>query len=361
MSSENGNGADKRYFLHNGYGDVIQLTDTAGTLVKTYDYDAFGNEKNPDPIDTNMFRYCGEYFDKETGTIYLRARYYDPTIGRFITEDPIGAGLNWYTYCGNNPIMFIDPLGLESIVVSGGDYSDDSIHSGYDYNFIEPALKKIREIRKADADETIAWLIADAGWSDKDWANFSEAVSKLGVSIVRLSSANELVDYINNKTGGNSRANDKITSFTVFSHGFDDKLSLGYNYDDKGYDKNLDFCTSAINRISSNAFENPLSWFYSCNTGTTYRNTNFAQTWASRVGGTTWAYKGQTTYEYMMYPRDYPRGITLKNIVKKAGLGNWAKFDITVHLWRVKYGFAPGGSLQYPEAGTGTTLLKFTR
>ena len=36
-----------------------------------------------------MFRYCGEYFDKETGTIYLRARYYDPEIGRFITEDSV--------------------------------------------------------------------------------------------------------------------------------------------------------------------------------------------------------------------------------------------------------------------------------
>lgn len=40
--------------------------------------------KNPDPNDSNVFRYCGEYFDKETGTYYLRARYYDPAIGRFI-------------------------------------------------------------------------------------------------------------------------------------------------------------------------------------------------------------------------------------------------------------------------------------
>ncbi len=67
---------------------------------------------NPDVNDTNVFRYCGEYFDKETGTIYLRARYYDPTIGRMITEDPAQDGLNWYTYCGNNPSRFSDPSGL---------------------------------------------------------------------------------------------------------------------------------------------------------------------------------------------------------------------------------------------------------
>ena len=73
--------------------------------------------KRADPNDTNLFRYCGEYFDKETGTIYLRARYYDSTIGRFITEesycgkdsDPLS--LNLYTYCHNDPLNFFDPSG----------------------------------------------------------------------------------------------------------------------------------------------------------------------------------------------------------------------------------------------------------
>ncbi|OPX41900.1 tRNA(Glu)-specific nuclease WapA precursor [Ruminiclostridium hungatei] len=112
-----GEGANRRYFLYNGHGDTVQLTSTTGGSIKVYDYDAFGNEKNIDPGDTNLFRYCGEYFDKETGTIYLRARYYDPTIGRFITEDSYWGkdsdplSLNLYTYCGNNPINYIDPSG----------------------------------------------------------------------------------------------------------------------------------------------------------------------------------------------------------------------------------------------------------
>lgn len=77
----------------------------------------FGVEKNISDSDANPFRYCGEYFDAETGTIYLRARYYDPAIGRFISRDSYAGrksdplSLNLYTYCINNPIRYADPSG----------------------------------------------------------------------------------------------------------------------------------------------------------------------------------------------------------------------------------------------------------
>ncbi len=105
-------GANKSYYLFNAHGDVVQLSDAAGGVTQTYDYDAFGNQKTETPIDTNPFRYCGEYFDAETDTIYLRARYYDPSVGRFTRQDPAKDGLNWYIYTANNPIRFIDPSGL---------------------------------------------------------------------------------------------------------------------------------------------------------------------------------------------------------------------------------------------------------
>lgn len=105
------------YYRKNAHGDVVSITDASANNVKTYRYDAFGVEKNIDESDTNAFRYCGEYFDSETGTIYLRARYYSPEIGRFISRDSYAGdatdplSLNLYTYCHNNPILNFDPSG----------------------------------------------------------------------------------------------------------------------------------------------------------------------------------------------------------------------------------------------------------
>ena len=93
---------------------MVQLVDNVGNITKEYSYDAFGVERNKDDNDQNPFRYTAEYYDKETGTIYLRMRYYIPHLGRFLTEDPIRDGLNWYTYANGNPIMFIDPMGLSA-------------------------------------------------------------------------------------------------------------------------------------------------------------------------------------------------------------------------------------------------------
>lgn len=114
---QNGAKSEYTYYSQNAHGDVVNLTDVDGEVVKSYAYDAFGVEKNIDNSDANAFRYCGEYFDVETGTIYLRARYYNPTTGRFISrdsvigeiEDPLS--LNLYTYCHNNPIRYTDPSG----------------------------------------------------------------------------------------------------------------------------------------------------------------------------------------------------------------------------------------------------------
>lgn len=111
---DEGSKGDNRFYIQNAHGDVVNLTNADGEVTKKYTYDAFGVEKDIVDSDTNAFRYCGEYYDAETGTIYLRARYYTPTTGRFISrdsyagknEDPLS--LNRYTYCHNNPLIFVD-------------------------------------------------------------------------------------------------------------------------------------------------------------------------------------------------------------------------------------------------------------
>ena len=106
-------GGTTEYYLYNAHGDVVQRTDSSGAVTKAYSYDAFGVEQNPDSADPNPFRYCGEYYDKETGTYYLRARYYAPETGRFTQEDPSCDGLNWYSYCGCDPLNYLDPTGCK--------------------------------------------------------------------------------------------------------------------------------------------------------------------------------------------------------------------------------------------------------
>ena len=103
------------FYLFNAHGDVTGLADSTGASTRAYDYDAFGVEKDPDPLDENPFRYCGEYFDRETETYYLRARYYDPTIGRFTQQDTHWTTAN--SIYGDNPQKINereDKLGLKS-------------------------------------------------------------------------------------------------------------------------------------------------------------------------------------------------------------------------------------------------------
>ena len=120
----NGKKTEYTYYTQNAHGDVVNLTDKDGKVTKSYRYDAFGVEKNIDENDTNAFRYCGEYFDKETATVYLRARYYNPGTGRFISRDSFAGrrsdplSLNLYTYCKNNPIRYVDPSGHDAVAAA---------------------------------------------------------------------------------------------------------------------------------------------------------------------------------------------------------------------------------------------------
>ena len=107
------------YYLFNAHGDVVDLANSSGSSVKSYDYDAFGNEKSPSASDRNPFRYCGEYWDTETGTYYLRARYYDPLIGRFTQQDSHWTSTN--AIYGDNPNQLAqreDALGLTNYTYS---------------------------------------------------------------------------------------------------------------------------------------------------------------------------------------------------------------------------------------------------
>ena len=111
----------KYFYRKNLQGDIIGIYDSCWNLLGLYEYDAWGNllsQVSSEILNINPFRYRGYYYDAETGLYYLNSRYYDPEIGRFISPDSLkyldptyNNGLNLYAYCGNNPVMHVDPNG----------------------------------------------------------------------------------------------------------------------------------------------------------------------------------------------------------------------------------------------------------
>jgi len=110
--------SNQAYYYHfDAIGSTIAMSDSSGSIVNKYAYDAFGKVLNQEEAIPNPFKYVGGYgvMEEGNGLFYMRARYYDPEAGRFINKDPIGflGGLNMYAYVGNNPVNWIDPLGLD--------------------------------------------------------------------------------------------------------------------------------------------------------------------------------------------------------------------------------------------------------
>ena len=157
-------GNDTEYYHHDGHGNVTAVTDENGAVLKSYEYDAFGVELNEDASDSNPFRYCGAYYDKETGLYYLVNRYYDPSLGRFTQKDPAKDGGNWYIYCYNDPITFVDSNGLYAIGDEYLPYEIQLIINGND--------RKTGRL-------TAAWYAAKANGEKKDMDLIAETANNL--------------------------------------------------------------------------------------------------------------------------------------------------------------------------------------
>src|SRR5580700_9689134 len=102
------------YYQGDGLSSVTSLTNPSGAVAETYTYDSSGNLTTSVGSIINPFQYATRELDSETGLNYYRARYYDPTSGRFIAEDPIrfDGGVNFYAYVENDPVEYTDPFGL---------------------------------------------------------------------------------------------------------------------------------------------------------------------------------------------------------------------------------------------------------
>lgn len=118
-----GNSTQKIIPLYDGTGHVIALTNLNKDLLATYTYGPFGEKISATgPLaNSNPWRWATKYRDEETGLIYFGQRYYDPITCQWLSREPLGESesINLYSYCGNDPVNFVDVLGLAKVATDG--------------------------------------------------------------------------------------------------------------------------------------------------------------------------------------------------------------------------------------------------
>ncbi|MEE9303731.1 MAG: RHS repeat-associated core domain-containing protein, partial [Thiotrichaceae bacterium] len=168
------------YYVHNDHlGTPQTLTNEAGTVVWSAEYDPFGKATiNNDPDNdgnsvTYNKRFSGQYEDQETGLHYNYFRYYDPSIGRYLTSDPLGqlAGSNLYAYVGGNPLKYTDPFGL--------------------LNWLEKKLVTDKQINNT---KDIVNNISDGSFTEKQLDNITDKV----LDALTTGDAFRILDLVNN-------------------------------------------------------------------------------------------------------------------------------------------------------------------
>jgi RHS repeat-associated protein len=126
-------GNDSRWHHSDGLTSTRTLTSSTQAVTDTFRYDVWGDlaeRTGNTPTPHQFVGALGYERDSDSGLMRLGFRYYDPNIGRFISQDPIQAGVNWYIYAENDPVNGVDPTGLDTLVFTGTKlkwYYDDGI------------------------------------------------------------------------------------------------------------------------------------------------------------------------------------------------------------------------------------------
>ena len=178
---------DTQYYLYDGKGNVDRISSEWGRVKETYNYDPYGNLTYGIPDTVNYYGYNGESSNLATGLQYLRARYYNPQTGNFITEDTYAGQisnpltLNRYDYVSNNPVNYVDPsghFGIFDAIASGAEKLLNGIQetvSDIVDTFVD-AGKKVR-------DTVTSWFgDKDSGQEDKGKNNGKGTDSKVSTS-----------------------------------------------------------------------------------------------------------------------------------------------------------------------------------
>jgi RHS repeat-associated protein len=194
MTVHTGGNAGTYFYAFDGNGNVAALINAAdGSVSARYEYGPFGELiRASGPLAfLNPFRFSTKYQDDETGFLYYGYRYYDPSLGRWLSRDPIEerGGINVYGFVDNDPLSWFDGLGLDSNIATGTTFTTDlqgggqvSVTVGSHLNDAERklALRAISLVRKL-----LGKPVYVPYYPDTYWATFSGATAADGLTHAR--------------------------------------------------------------------------------------------------------------------------------------------------------------------------------
>ena len=205
-----------QYYDRDHLGNIRQVIKATGSnkgpVLQTMDYYPFGAEfcHSSTASDVQSRKYNGKELDKMHGlnTYDYGARQYNPVTARWDRVDPLCEkyyGMSPYVYCGNNPVMLVDPDGRENIVVVGSNNNDAK---GSKLMFINQGIAEIRHNYEKYGNESNTMVLFKEGYSETQIEETRKAIKQYGANLIIVNSAKEFIDYVNK--GNNKRQNDLV-------------------------------------------------------------------------------------------------------------------------------------------------------
>jgi len=181
-----------RWYVYDGLGSVVGEVDPSGNLTSSGTFDVYG-AKRQGGTGTATSRQgfvgsLGHVSDAETGLVYMRARYYDPNVGRFVSQDPAGHGSNWYAYCNNNPTNSIDATGCDAATIASLINVAMAVIAGgeYDGAFVANMKNLMMELLEASKGASIDGVAEIAAGEETVESSGASLNSQMGLIQMRL-------------------------------------------------------------------------------------------------------------------------------------------------------------------------------
>ncbi len=227
------------YYHYDYRGSTVAITNTAQEITHQYNYDAFGVLQQAVEDDFNAYRYVGKYgvAYESKDLMFMRARYYQPSVGRFLSEDPIWA-VNLYPYADNNPVMF-------------GDYSGNlKFEFGYftsnwrlDKSLARLQLLSFSSAASSETQVLLSNRLKYLKRSNKSAFNFSATSSQIA------SAVGDAFKYSIIETGKNKAEVKAANNLTKI---YQDYESLGSSTSNQSNTRRIDYILKMIQEIDSN-------------------------------------------------------------------------------------------------------------